>query len=119
MCAELSELKRTLQSLACGKVRVLNKEPKVRLGSVPGNRSEIGVGTAVCSWVDYSTNIYQGSVCASAQRVLPCDSGEITLAGSRPALHACGSASPFCLRCCHIVCVNVLGAVMLTNISYK
>ena len=28
---EDKELRRTLQSLACGKIRVLNKEPKVRL----------------------------------------------------------------------------------------
>lgn len=29
-CTEDGELRRTLQSLACGKVRVLRKEPKVR-----------------------------------------------------------------------------------------
>ena len=42
------ELRRTLQSLACGKVRVLHKEPKVRSsGSAPWPPQHITTGGLV------------------------------------------------------------------------
>ena len=54
---------------------------------------------------DYSTNIFQNSVCACSKRtgtaaresLLRDHSDGLT----SPALHACGSASPFRARCCH------------------
>jgi hypothetical protein len=45
--AEDKELRRTLQSLACGKVRVLTKEPKVRPDAV----GFVFVCACTCAWI--------------------------------------------------------------------